>query len=336
MLNLFRRLVGRSTACTRTPLSVEALGDRVLLSATPLRLAVLGDSLSAPYAGHPYGAAGDLSWVTQLQNLRPDGIVIHDEAYAGAVSDSLFKTEPDPLGGPAHAPELPAVLQLEQQKTIDAVVLLIGANDVQQDVPLLLTNPASFVPTFVSTVVGNVEAAVNAVVAAGHVKLVVGTVPDVTVTPAFQAEGLPPAATQAIQYAITQANQQIETFAAAHGVPVVDLYGLTHILNQPLAYGGTTITNLYSPDYFHPNTVGQGILADTVLDALHEGYDLNVHHLRLSDQQVLDEAHIAHPAARSYFDVKPFVISTEDTHERGCDFGEFLEALEHRLEHQGW
>ena len=112
--------------------------------------------------------------------------------------------------------------------------------------------------------------------------------------------------------------------------------GLTHILNQPLAYGGTTVTNLYSPDYFHPNTVGQGILADTVLDALHDGYALNVHHLRLSDQQVLDEAHIATRRGRGYFDVKPFVIFTEDTHERACDFGEFLEALDHRLEHQRW
>src|SRR5262245_61515123 len=103
MLQSLRRLFRRSTGTFRmlTPrktrgraaLNVEALGDRLLPSATPLRLAVMGDSLSAPYAGQPYGVAGDRSWVEQLQALRSTTIAITDEAFAGATSNSLLHSE---------------------------------------------------------------------------------------------------------------------------------------------------------------------------------------------------------------------------------------------------
>jgi hypothetical protein len=53
---------------------------------------------------------------------------------------------------------------------------------------------------------------------------------------------------------------------------------------------------------------------------LHEGYDLNVRRLRLSDQQVLSETHVAHPRGHTFFDVSPFVIATEDAHEHGGGF----------------
>jgi lysophospholipase L1-like esterase len=289
---------------------VEALDDRVLLSATPLRLAVMGDSLSASYTGQPYGAAGDLSWVQQLQNLDGKKIVLHDEAFPGATSNSLLHSES------GHAAQVPAVVDLIQHHQIDAAVLLIGANDIDQDLPLLTTDPAKFVSTFVSTVVTNVETAA-AVTAAGHVKLAIGNVPDVTVTPGFRF-AVPAAAVPVVEQAIQLANQQIDAFAAARHLPVVDMYGLTHILNTPVTIGGVKVTNLYAPDFFHPNTVGQGILADTVLDAFHEGYDFNVRSLRLSDQKILDEAHIAHRPGHTFFDVDPFVIANEDRNE--CSF----------------
>src|SRR5262249_46664298 len=132
------------------------------------------------------------------------------------------------------------------------------------------------------------ETAASAVTAAGHVKLAIGSVPDVTVTPGFLF-AVPAAAVPVVEQAIQLANRQIDAFAAAHHLAVVDVYGLTHILNSPLTMGGVQVANLYAPDFFHPNTVGQGILADTVLDAFHEGYDLNVRRLRLSDQQILAE-----------------------------------------------
>ncbi len=49
----------------RARLEVERLEDRSLPSAT-ITLAAMGDSLTAPYAGHPWGDAGDQSWAQQL------------------------------------------------------------------------------------------------------------------------------------------------------------------------------------------------------------------------------------------------------------------------------
>src|SRR2546421_9579656 len=106
MLEALRQLFRRPAGRARTPLRLEALDDRVLLSATPLRLAVLGDSLSASYAGQPYGAAGDLGWVQQVQNLDGNKIDIHDEAFPGATSNALLSSEN------GHAAQVPAVVDL--------------------------------------------------------------------------------------------------------------------------------------------------------------------------------------------------------------------------------
>jgi lysophospholipase L1-like esterase len=323
MLQVLCRLLGRPTGSVRrpapagprrrAPLGLEALGDRLLPSATPLRLAVMGDSLSAPYAGQPYGAAGDRSWVEQLQALHPTKIVITDEAFAGATSDSLLHDEA------GHAAQAPAVAALVAQHAVDDVVVMIGANDVEADLPLLGTDPALFVSTFVGTVVTNVETALGTVAAAGPAGLVVATIPDVTLTPAFQA-AVPAAAFPAVEQALTLANQQIESFAAAHAIPVVDSYRLTALAVNPPTVGGVQITNLFAPDYFHPNTIAQGIVANTILDALHEGYDVNVYRLRLTDQEILTEANIAHRPGYTFFDVTPFVIANQEPPEQHCDF----------------
>ncbi|MBV8397132.1 MAG: hypothetical protein JOZ17_00110, partial [Acetobacteraceae bacterium] len=74
---------------------------------------------------------------------------------------------------------------------------------------------------------------------------------------------------------------------------------------------------LLAPDGFHPNTVAQGLLANTVLEAFQEGYGINVRPLRLTDQQILDEANIAHHPGHTYYDVKPFVIANQD-HDDTC------------------
>jgi lysophospholipase L1-like esterase len=327
MLQCLRRLVARYTGAVRkpaprkrsgrAPLNVEALGDRLLPSATPLRLAVLGDSLSAPYASQPWGTAGDRSWVEQLQGLRGTKIAITDEAFAGATSNSLLHSEA------GHVAQAQAAAALVARHAVDDVVVLIGANDVEADLPLLGVDPALFVSTFVGTVVTNVETALGTVAAAGHAGLVVASIPDVTVTPAFQAS-VPAAAIPVVEQAITLANQQIEAFAAAHEIPVVNLYGLTHLGQNPLKLGNVQVTNLYAPDFFHPNTVGQGILANTVLDALHEGFGVHVRRLRLTDQEILTEANITHHPGHTFFDVMPYVIASNEQHEHHDGFAPAL------------
>jgi lysophospholipase L1-like esterase len=296
-------------------------------------MAVMGDSLSAPYESYR-AAFGDRSWVQQLQALRSGKVDIHNFAFSGATSDSLFHSQLD-TDGVLHGPQVSAVVDLVAQHAVKDVVLMIGANDVFADLPLFNpSNPGSasvFVSTFVSTVVNNVETALQTVAQAGNVHLVVSTVPDVTVTPFFQANLAP--LTPLVETALTTANDQIKAFAASHDIPVVDLYGLTQLTTQSITVGGVQFLpatplpsgspNLFTIDGFHPNTVGQGLLANTVLEALHEGYGVNIKQLRLSDQEILSEPGIAHVdgvTGRTFFDVKPFVIAAEDEHDHCCDF----------------
>ncbi len=144
--------------------------------------------------------------------------------------------------------------------------------------------------------------------AAGDVRLAVGTVPDVTLTPSFQQ--LVPFGSplqQEIAGAIAAANVQIEVFAAAEGMPVIDLAGLGRLAEAPLVVGGVPVPDFYAPDGFHPATVPQGLLGNAVLEAF-AAYDPRIAHFRLTDQQLLDEAGIPHGPGHSYFDVSPYVL----------------------------
>jgi phospholipase/lecithinase/hemolysin len=189
---------------------------------------------------------------------------------------------------------------------------------------------------FVSTVTTNIESALtqleNAAASAHEpLGLTVGTIPDVGVTPAMQYEltqvlGVPPQAMPTVLHNITtatvQANTEIESFAAQHGIPVVDMFALGQLAanaaTTPVIVGGQSFTNLYSPDYFHPNTVGQGLLADTVLEALATAYSPGLERFSLSDQQILTDASIPHGEGRTYFEVDPYVLY-QPPHEGGHD-----------------
>jgi hypothetical protein len=77
------------------------------------------------------------------------------------------------------------------------------------------------------------------------------------------------------------------------------------------------VPQFYSPDGFHPGSVGQGILGNTILNAFKTAYSLHYGHLRLTDQQILDDAGISHPPGRSYFDVSPYILFTESDDSSG-------------------
>jgi hypothetical protein len=103
-------------------------------------------------------------------------------------------------------------------------------------------------------------------------------------------------------------NSLIEGFAAAEGVPVIDLAGLGRLAEAPLVVGGVQVPNFYAPDGFHPATVPQGLLGNAVLEAFAGAYDPSIARFRLTDQQLLDEVGLPHGPGHSYFDVSPYVI----------------------------
>ncbi|HEV3136552.1 MAG TPA: GDSL-type esterase/lipase family protein [Pirellulales bacterium] len=294
MIASFKRARAGNLRHSRRALRVEQLENRMLLS-TSLSIAAMGDSLTAPYAGKPYVAPGERNWVEQLQVLRANHVQIYDEAVAGATSSSLLAQG-----------QAATVADLVAHGLVDTAVLIIGGNDVAANLPSIFAgNPEPFV----STVVANIEAALTTVAAAGDVRLVVGNIPDIGITPYFQTFVTNnPFLLQEVTDAVTLANQQIEAFAASRDIPVIDVFGLGHLALNPPILGGVAVNDFYGPDGFHPETAPQGILADAVLEAIHVGYDVNTRGLRLSDQQILTEAGIPHAPGRTFFDVSPYVI----------------------------
>jgi hypothetical protein len=159
-------------------------------------------------------------------------------------------------------------------------VLIVGANDVSAHFGDFLQGDPM---PFVQGVVANVETALTTVAAAGDVRLAVGTVPDVTLTPSFQQLISPGSPLQReIAGAVAAADVQIEGFAASQGVPVIDLAGLGRLAEAPLAVGGVPVPNFYAPDGFHPATVPQGLLGNAILGAFAGAYDPRIARFRLT------------------------------------------------------
>jgi lysophospholipase L1-like esterase len=203
---------------------------------------------------------------------------------------------------------------------VDAISLIVGANDVFSHLPILVGgHPGEFVPTFVTDVTSNIAHTLDVLQAAGA-RVVVSNLPDVAGAPGYQLfvaqtfGSFAPLVLEETTVAIAEANQEIGALAGERGVPLIDLFGLTELGRAPFTVGGVAITDPYSPDHFHPNTVGQAILGNAVLEALHDGYHVPLQPLRLSDQEVLAEAGIDpgrdHP--RTYFEVSPYVFFAEE------------------------
>jgi lysophospholipase L1-like esterase len=318
----------RDCAATRRPRppfrpALEPLDERTLPSATAT-IAVLGDSLSASYQGTPQGAAGDRNWVQQLQ---AEGVVVQYgdimPAIAGSPGPNCTTTAEiskhvaiDDVAVPGASSadlgdQLAKVVPLVQAGSVHYATLIVGSADVlaKANLPSILAgNPWPFV----TEVVHNIESALKTLAHAGDVHLVVGNIPDISITPAFRAQFPNPLLRQEVTQATTLANQQIEAFAASRGIPVIDLFGLGHLADQPLTLAGVQIDAhyLYAPDGFHPGSVPQGILADTILEALGDAYDPTFERLTLTEEQILGNAAppIAHQPGDTFFDVSPFVL----------------------------
>jgi lysophospholipase L1-like esterase len=274
-------------------LAVEHLDDRVLPSATAT-IAVMGDSLSASYQGTPQGSAGDRNWVQLLQAEGDKHLAIDDVAVRGATSAAL-------------GPQVAAVAGLVHSGAVQYATLIVGGNDVAVYLPSIFAgNPTPFV----TEVVAHIESALDTVANAGSVHLAVGNIPDISISPAFQALVPNPLLRQEVTQATVLANQQIEAFALSQGIPVIDLFGMGRGFQSSLTLAGVPITNLYAPDGFHPGTIAQGLLADTILEALGDAGNPSLERFQLTEQQLLDDAPtpIPHDPGHTFFDVSPFVL----------------------------
>jgi len=272
--------------------------------ADQFRFGVMGDSLSDPYAnyagtvnpqtGLPYwGAAGDKNWVEQFQTLRGGSVVIDNQARAGATSADL-------LAQGQHI----ALADLVAHDNLRHAVLLVGANDI------LAQLQAGGDPT--PALIGlnqNLRQAIDTVRSAGNVALVLGNIPNLAATPFFQSALTAPQLA-GLTALVQAANAQIDQIRRDEHLPLIDLFGLGQVAQGPLTLGGTTLSplQLFAPDFFHPGTGLQGLLANAYLDAEHIAYGTDITALRLSDQEIVGLATgTVPPGPATYFDVSGHV-----------------------------
>jgi lysophospholipase L1-like esterase len=271
------------------------------------QIVAMGDSITDLYSkytgndpstGKPlWGASGDRSWVEELQNLRAGSVAIADEAHARASSSDLLIQGQDT-----------SAAALVQNGSVNYAVLIVGSNDIANFVSLAQAAGGTADPTpFISTLLINIQTALDRLKNAGMVNVVIANIPNIGQTPEMQAAiGSNTALAGLITSAVISANQRIEAFAAARGIPVVDLYGLENLAQTGLALGGQNVSSFFAPDGFNPNSIVQGLLANSILQAAHDAYGLNITGLRLSDQEIL-QPNTPPGGTLTYTDVSGFV-----------------------------
>jgi phospholipase/lecithinase/hemolysin len=264
--------------------------------AGPIPVVVVGDDLSDPYFHHqgslnpetglPYwGANQDRNWTEQLTASRGGQVSFYNYAFAGATTADLLR-DPE-KGDPKERRSATDKAALRvQNNRVGRGVVIAGSSDV---LAYLNGELGSDPAAFLTDLAGNLNAILTEIESAGPIALAVGNIPDLTVTPSMQALlGGVPGALEDVAALIQAANQQIAALAQAHGAALVDLYGLSRLAASGLTMAGTTVPQekVFAPDGFHPGTIPQGLLANTVLAAF--GGDLGA--LALSDQEILASA----------------------------------------------
>ena len=175
--------------------------------------------------------------------------------------------------------------------------------------------------SLIDQVTGQIESAVDALFAAGSVKLVLANLLNFGVLPYIEsrttAEGR-----DRITDAVGRANRQIQQIADERSIPVVDVHGLTNLSrNARLTIGDVLIDTrgtstdphcFFLTEGLHPGTIAHGLYANAFLEAIGRAYELSAR--PLSDQEILLGAESAagikiefDRGAQTYFDVSRYV-----------------------------
>jgi hypothetical protein len=272
----------------------DQLEERTLLST--FTFATMGDSMTAPYSGYR-ASQGDRSWIQLLRMADGSQVTIDNTAAPGATSWSVLNNQ------------TPRVVDMVKSQGVGFVVLEIGGNDISHYAGQMILGDFSGL----STTVSNIENSLTQIAQAGNVHEVLGLIPDVSLSPAVQARlGYNPILIAGLHNGIAAANQQLEAWALAHGVAVIDINAMFAQTGHPFNMDGYQITHdFFSPDGFHPGNVEQSMFANSVLTAFGR-FGANVASLRLTDQFIAQISGNTTTAPNSnqvtYYNVNPFVI----------------------------
>jgi len=324
--SLFSALAIAALLCIASPSSAGVLdGDGI---------ATYGDSMTMQYSfwvpgGQLYGLdvysdGTQLNWVDHLvmsgYNFGPQAFLESFAINRYSLAIAAAHTEDLHYMYENFGPEItPGEAKL--------TVMNIGANDIG-DIYGMVYNRAAApgynaladvdVQNFLSNEMANITEAVDYTLAFDpSMHMIMTTLPDLAITTSYLNRYTNPAQRDAVTPVVQEFNNRILALAASHGFPVVDLYNLAKIASAPpelagvqiLTGPGTTGDHVFLSDGFHPGTVLQGLLANTVLMANQLGYGDAA--AFVSDQTIITRAGLTPVGpGPTYFDVTPYVILT--------------------------
>ncbi|WP_193213691.1 SGNH/GDSL hydrolase family protein [Luteolibacter marinus] len=282
------------------------------LSAAPLRVLAIGDSLTEEYAFEPTFSApasdpddpNTRSWTELLRTFRGAEVSLGPyentlASYADlrnsghewnfGIPGTTLRNWVNLLNRQPGSDELGPLYGITKDAledeiwSVQAVVILLGANDLKQDYDDVFNNTeGSNFFTGMLNRLNSVYAWVNTSRGTARPKIVVCTVPDIGAAPEIADTYDDPDKQEAARAKIAVFNQSILTWAAGKNYPpsIARLDLLTDRIfdETPFSLNGTGFTlsgdddnppdQVFCRDGFHVSTVGQALVANEILAAL--------------------------------------------------------------------
>ena len=288
----------------RTRPAVECLEDRLALSGARPVIGTIGDSYTDEYQPYRPDRATARNWVELLAVTGRADFGPYSVAGRGEPRNVGYATNwarSDAESPDAVADQLPGLGAQVASGRVDYAWVFIGGNDFLHYGQAVLTGPT---PTTEQLLQGldavsaratvNFDTIVLGLLAANpDAKLVVATVPNLAGLPIFQTLRFLPTTAEAVnrvEAAVAGYNDHIRWVAGQsdrvaladldNGVGALAAAGLSSV-----PYGGTNLnltsigdspSNLVLADAIHVGTIGQGLIANAVIDVLRSQFGVNV------------------------------------------------------------
>jgi hypothetical protein len=294
-------------------------------AASGVTIGALGDSYSDEYRFYPPDLSQARNWVEILESTGRASFGPFSKSSRGEPRDQGFATDWARNGATTSdmvADQLPGLVSQTAKGQVKYASIFVGGNDflyfLQGVEPQLQSSPGGLSPAQMAafqeqlaqttaTAEVNVGTAVAALLAASpRVKLVITTVPTVADTPIVrQAEAALPQAqplVDATSQAIAQYDQALRNIAAINPSRIalndlaVESAALSQVPGGSVPFGGTTI-DLTTPgrdyhhffvDPVHIGTVGQGLVANSIIQALDASFHARIQ--PLTNRQIVQFA----------------------------------------------
>ena len=282
---------------------VEGLEDRLALSGARPAIGTIGDSYTDEYQPYPPDRATARNWVELLSVTGRADFGPYSRAGRGEPRNVGYATNwarSDAESADAVANQLLGLGAQIASGRVDYAWVFIGGNDFLHHAQALLTGP----PTPTEPLLAELEAVsarasqnfdtivLGLLSANPGAKLVIATVPNLLALPIFQQLRFLPASAETVgrvSSAVASYNDHIRWVASqSDRVALADLDLGINALGAGLSavpYGGTTVSlntigdspdHLVLADGIHVGTIGQGLIANTILDALRSDFGVNV------------------------------------------------------------